>query len=62
MMHSYVSEVACRDLTVDLLRSSGFQDPVLVQAEQSISGSREVRRAHVMHCLSGESGSCERVP
>lgn len=50
-------EVACRDLTVDLLRSSGFQDPILVQAERSISGTEEVRLVHAAHSFSSVSAA-----
>ena len=34
-----------------LLRSSGFQDPVLVRAEQDIAAGREVRLAPAMPCF-----------
>ncbi len=33
---------ACRDLTVEFLRSTGFQDPLLVRAEEGLSDTRKV--------------------
>ena len=46
----------CSELTADLLRSTGFQDPVLVSAKASLARTREVRMAPLKystcHCHS----------
>ena len=40
-----MSSCLCSELTADLLRSTGFQDPVLVSAKASLARTREVRVA-----------------
>ena len=40
-----MTKCLCSELTVELLRSTGFQDPVLVSAKASLARTREVRMA-----------------
>ena len=41
-----MTKCLCSELTVELLRSTGFQDPVLVSAKASLARTREVRMQH----------------
>ena len=44
-----MTKCLCSELTVELLRSTGFQDPVLVSAKASLVRTREVRMAALKH-------------
>ena len=44
-----MTKCLCSELTVELLRSTGFQDPVLVSAKASLARTREVRVAALKH-------------